>query len=47
MYVGSIYKYLHNFKRPVENAASKLELEYELIGVSNPMKSLLCHMEAQ
>ena len=38
MYVGSVYTYLHDFKRPVENATSKSKLEYELIGVSNSTK---------
>ena len=38
MYVGSLSKYLHDFKRPVEHAALKLTLESELISFSNSAK---------
>jgi hypothetical protein len=38
MYVCSLSKYLHDFKRPVEHAASELTLESEFISFSNSAK---------
>jgi hypothetical protein len=43
MYIYSLYKYLQNFRMPVENAASKSksksESESELSGVSNSVQT--------
>jgi hypothetical protein len=38
MYARSVYKYLHDFRKAVQNAASKSKYEYELIGVLNSAK---------
>jgi hypothetical protein len=35
MYVDSAYEYLHDFRRAVEHAVSKLKAESKLSGVSN------------
>ena len=35
MYAVSIYKYLYDFRKPLQNAALKLKPQLELRGVSN------------
>jgi hypothetical protein len=38
MYVDSVYKYFHNYRRSVEGATLKLKWKVELSGVSDSAK---------